>query len=39
MHTQKAEPVTYFGVVVGRVANRIAKGQFKLGNESYQVPF
>mmetsp|Transcript_23343 Transcript_23343/g.59744 ORF Transcript_23343/g.59744 Transcript_23343/m.59744 type:complete len:386 (-) Transcript_23343:414-1571(-) len=29
------EPVTYFGVVVGRVANRIANAKFSLDGESY----
>jgi len=28
----------YFGCVVGRVANRIAKGKFSIGNQTYQLP-
>ncbi|XP_063235687.1 galactose mutarotase-like isoform X2 [Bacillus rossius redtenbacheri] len=27
----------YFGAVVGRVANRIKNGRFKIGNETYQI--
>ncbi len=34
---QVAEPCTYFGVVVGRVANRIAKAQFKLNDMDYKL--
>lgn len=32
-----AEPCTYFGVVVGRVANRIAHAQFKLNEIDYKL--
>ncbi len=32
----KNEP--YFGCVVGRVANRIARGKFSIENKNYQVP-
>ena len=28
----------YFGVVVGRCANRIANGEFKLDGQTYQLP-
>ena len=28
----------YFGCIAGRVGNRIAKGQFSLNNEAYQLP-
>lgn len=34
---QYAEPCTYFGVVVGRVANRIADAKFKLGEEEFKL--
>jgi hypothetical protein len=33
MLLQTKEPVTYFGVVVGRVANRIANAQFQLNGK------
>ncbi|KAJ9506097.1 hypothetical protein QJQ45_016582 [Haematococcus lacustris] len=32
-----AEPVTYFGAVVGRVANRISGASFQLGKQTYQL--
>lgn len=32
------EDSPYFGSLVGRVANRIAKGQFELDGQSYQLP-
>mmetsp|Transcript_26051 Transcript_26051/g.56870 ORF Transcript_26051/g.56870 Transcript_26051/m.56870 type:complete len:407 (-) Transcript_26051:662-1882(-) len=33
----KGEPVTYFGVVVGRCANRIANAKFKIGDQQYEL--
>ncbi len=34
---QTKDPVTYFGVVVGRVANRIANARFKLDGKEYKL--
>ncbi|KXZ52200.1 hypothetical protein GPECTOR_10g831 [Gonium pectorale] len=34
---ETASPCTYFGVVVGRVANRIANARFKLGGTEYRL--
>ncbi|KAG2438515.1 hypothetical protein HXX76_005066 [Chlamydomonas incerta] len=34
---ETASPVTYFGVVVGRVANRIANARFSLGGVEYRL--
>lgn len=34
---QTSEPCTYFGVVVGRVANRIANARFMLAGEEYSL--
>lgn len=34
---QTTEPCTYFGVVVGRVANRIANARFSLGGTEYRL--
>lgn len=33
----RGDPCTYFGVCVGRVANRIAEGKFKLGDNEYSL--
>lgn len=32
---QAVEPTPYFGAIVGRCANRIAKAQFSLAGEQY----
>lgn len=33
-----AKSGTYFGAIVGRTANRLAKGQFRLNGKDYQLP-
>ncbi|GFR42234.1 hypothetical protein Agub_g3128 [Astrephomene gubernaculifera] len=34
---ETANPCTYFGVIVGRVANRIAQARFRLGGTEYRL--